>query len=231
MKVAVINFSGNVGKSTIGKHLLQARIPNAEYIAVETLNADEGSDETVRGKDFGILQEQIQLIDDAVIDVGASNVEDFVKLMQHYRGSHVDFDYFVVPAVKDSKQIRDTIATNSALNAMGVPTKKIRVVFNMLDFDETVESAFFPLIEYHKDKKNFTLRTDAAIIFSELYQKLRSYNLTIPELLADNTDYKAKLREAKDQAEKERAVAMISMRRLAISAKENLDTVYATISK
>ena len=42
MKIAVINFSGNVGKSTVARHLLLPRIPGAELIAIESLNADEG---------------------------------------------------------------------------------------------------------------------------------------------------------------------------------------------
>lgn len=171
------------------------------------------------------------MVDEAVIDIGASNVEDFVKLMQQYRGSHEDFDYFVVPAVKESKQIKDTIATINALSKMGVPAKKIRVVFNKLESDETVEEAFYPLFAYHDDSKAFTIKPKAAIQFSELYHKLRTYRVTIEQLLTDETDYKAKLREAKDPEEKAQAAAMISMRRLAFSAKENLDAVYAAISK
>jgi len=42
MKIAVINFSGNVGKTTVARHLLLPRIRGAELIAVESLNADEG---------------------------------------------------------------------------------------------------------------------------------------------------------------------------------------------
>ena len=81
MKVAVINFSGNVGKSTVARHLLAPRLNNAEVIPVESINSD-GTDETaIRGKQFGELQEYLQTLDDAVIDIGASNVEDFVKLM------------------------------------------------------------------------------------------------------------------------------------------------------
>ncbi|MCE4351924.1 hypothetical protein LYZ86_22400, partial [Xanthomonas hortorum pv. cynarae] len=146
MKIAVINFSGNTGKSTVSKHLLYPRLKDAEYIAVESINADEGEGESVRGKQFGALQEQLLVIDSAVIDVGSSNVEDFVKLMRQYRGSHEDMDLFVIPAVKEAKQIKDTIATIQALAAMGVPAKKIRVVFNKLEADDTVEDAFYPLI-------------------------------------------------------------------------------------
>lgn len=234
MKVAVINFSGNVGKSTVAKHLLLPRIPDAEFITVESINSDEGDGEAVRGKQFGALQEQLLMIDAAVIDIGASNVEDFVKLMQQYRGSHEDFDLFVVPAVKEAKQIKDTIATIQALAAMGVPSKKIRVVFNKLETDETVEEAFYPLFAFHEDTKAFALKPKAVIHYSELYQKLRSYSTSIPELLADDTDYKAALREAKgkgDDEEMGRCAAMISMRRLAAHANENLDAVFTAVSK
>ena len=41
MKIAVINFSGNVGKSTVARHLLLPRIAGAELIAVESINSDE----------------------------------------------------------------------------------------------------------------------------------------------------------------------------------------------
>ncbi|RWA36895.1 StbB family protein [Xylella fastidiosa] len=231
MKVAVINFSGNVGKSTVAQHLLMPRMPDAEFVAVESINADEGDCEVVRGKQFGQLQEQLLMIDSAVIDIGASNVEDFMKLMQRYRGSHEDFDYFVVPAVKESKQIKDTIATISALSAMGIPAKKIRLVFNKLDADETVEEAFYPLFAYHEDSKAFTLKPKAAIEFNELYHKLRSHKVSITDLIADKTDYKAKLREVNSAEEKAHVAAMISMRRLAHAVKENLDVVYTTISK
>ncbi len=39
MKIAVINFSGNVGKSTVARHLLMPRVEGADLISVESLNA------------------------------------------------------------------------------------------------------------------------------------------------------------------------------------------------
>ena len=38
MKIAVINFSGNVGKTTVARHLLLPRIQGAELISVESVN-------------------------------------------------------------------------------------------------------------------------------------------------------------------------------------------------
>lgn len=231
MKIAVINFSGNVGKTTVSKHLLMPRMTSAVYFAVESINSgEEENDIAVRGKAFGALSEELLLIDDGVVDVGASNVEDFVKHMQQYRGSHADFDYFVVPVVKDAKQIKDTIATIQALNAMGVESKRIRVVFNKLESDEKVEDVFHPIFAFHDDKKMFTLKATAVIHENELYERLGRDKVSIHDVLNDGTDWKAKLKEAKDQAEKETIVRRISMGRLAQAANENLDTVFKAVT-
>lgn len=235
MKVAVINFSGNVGKSVVSKHLFHSRIPNAELICVESINSDEGDGETLRGKHFGQLQEQLLVMDDAIIDVGASNIEDFIKLMQQYRGSHEDFDLFVVPAVKDTKQTKDTIATIEALSAMGIPAKKIRVVFNRVESDDDFEDSFFPIIAFHADKKSFTLRDKAVIRYSEIYQRMRSFETDIPSLLQfEQQHYKNLLKEAlasKNEDAIDRAKSFVSLRRLAEDAKENLDSVFAALTK
>jgi hypothetical protein len=55
---------------------------NAQVFAVESINSDGTEDEAVRGKEFAELLESLAILDDAVIDVGASNVEDFVDLMR-----------------------------------------------------------------------------------------------------------------------------------------------------
>ncbi|MPW20781.1 hypothetical protein GCT13_28895 [Paraburkholderia sp. CNPSo 3157] len=81
-------------------------------------------------------------IGNAVVDVGASNVEDFLMLMQRYDGSHQDFDRFVVPTVYGSKQQVDTISTLQSLQAIGVPSSKIRVVFNMVDPKQDLVRSF-----------------------------------------------------------------------------------------
>jgi hypothetical protein len=128
MKVAVINFSGNVGKTTIAGYLLAPRIPQAPIFSVESLNIDASADgiavEKMRGRQFGDLQDQLLRQDHAIVDVGTSNIEDFMKRMQQYHGAHEDFDYFLVPVVKERKQQADTINTIRALASLGVPAEK-----------------------------------------------------------------------------------------------------------
>ena len=231
MKVAVINFSGNVGKSTVARHLLAPRLNNAEVIPVESINSD-GTDETaIRGKQFGELQEYLQTLDDAVIDIGASNVEDFVKLMKQYKGSHEDFDYFVIPTVPKNKQMRDTISTIDALADIGVPAKKIRLVFNMLEIDDVPERVFAGLFEYHTASKSFTLRPEAVIHVNDIYGKLKGAEQGIKDILNDPTDYKEKIKTAKDADEKLHFAQMVGIKRLAAGVTEELDAVFKTLFK
>ncbi len=231
MKVAVINFSGNVGKSTVARYLLAPRMNNAEIIPVESINSDGTDAVAIRGKQFGELQEYLQTVDDAVIDIGASNVEDFVKLMRQYHGSHEDFDFFVVPTVPAKKQQRDTISTIDALAALGVPAKKIRMVFNMVEVDDSPERIFDGLIEYQKAEKKFTLKPEAVIHTNDIYSKLKDSTTTIADILADQTDYKDKIKTAKDADEKLHFAQMVSVKRLAVGVTAELDTVFKALFK
>lgn len=230
MRIGVINFSGNVGKSTVAKHLLQPRV-GGQLIEVETFNQSEGGDMAIRGKNFGELQEYLQEVDEAIVDVGASNVDDFVKLMKQYHGSHEDFDYFVIPVVKEEKQQKDTIATIEALSALGIPAQKMRIVFNKLDTDDSVEDSFPAILNYVKSEKKCVARTDAAIVTSQVFEKLKPLQKTIEEILADTTDYRAKMKGVESDDEKAHCRAMISAQRLAYSANENLDAVYRSLFK
>jgi hypothetical protein len=231
MKVAVLSFSGNLGKTTIARHLLAPRMRNARIISVETINSDGSQDEAIKGKQFGELQEALALLDDAVVDVGASNIEDFIKLMAQYKGSHEDFDFFVVPTVPKSKQMRDTISTIDALAELGIPAKKIRLVFNMVEADELPGRIFAGIFEYHGSAKNFTLRPDAIIHTNDIYGKLKGADQGIRDILNDPTDFKEKIKMAKDSEEKLRFAQLLSIKRLAAGVTDELDDVFKVLFK
>ena len=54
MKIAIMNFSGNVGKTTVAAHLLKPRIPQAVVYSVESINtgADASGLEVEKLKDM-----------------------------------------------------------------------------------------------------------------------------------------------------------------------------------
>jgi hypothetical protein len=231
MKIAVINFSGNVGKSTISRHLLLPRLKDAELIPIETINSDGSDDEAMKGKQFGELLEGLALLDDAVIDIGASNVEDFINLMGQYKGSHEDFDLFVVPTVPKTKQQKDTISTIDALSQLGVPAKKIRLVFNMLELDETTEKSFPGLYQYHQEESKFTLNENCVIHQNDIYGKLKGAQQSIKEILQDKTDYKELIKKADNPEEKLHNAQLLAIKRLAAGVTEELDLVFKVLVK
>lgn len=227
----MINFSGNVGKSTLAQHMILPRVKDAVFIPVESINADDSEVESIRGKEFGELTDFLQMQDAAVVDVGASNVEDFVRLMKQFRGSHQDFDYYVIPTVKEKKQQKDTVATIEALSAIGVPASKIRLIFNKIEVDEKVESSFASIFAYHEAEKKFWLHPSAAIQDNEVFDRLKPLKMDVSSLVSDKTDYRAKITEAKDPNEKQSMVRMLSAQRLAHSANENFDAVFKLVFK
>lgn len=156
---------------------------------------------------------------------------NFVNLMKQYRGSHEDFDYYVVPTVAKNKQQRDTISTIDALSDIGVPAKKIRLVFNMVELDEQPERVFGGLFEYHGAEKTFTLNPKATIHVNDIYGKLKGSEQSIAEILNDPTDLKEQLKAATDADEKLRISRLIGVKRLAAGVTEELDAVFKALLK
>jgi hypothetical protein len=229
MKATIVNFSGNVGKSTIAKHLLAPRI-GTEVISVETINGDEGGTRVKAGQ-FDIIQEYLLDNDNAVIDVGASNIEQFMAAMLKYRSSHEDIDMFIVPVVPDLKQQADTMGTVDALAALGIPASKIKLVFNQVEYGEPVEQTFSALLAYAKAEKKCKVSPAAVIYRNELFTKTKELGVTVHQLVEDTTDYKEARKTAKTEEEKDRATQMLLAKRLAPTVHENLDSVYKALIK
>lgn len=235
MKVAVMNFSGNVGKTTVAGHLLKPRMGDAQIFSIESINAGADADglevEKMKGKKFGELVDELMPLDSAIIDVGASNVEDFLKLMQQYDGSHEEFDYFVVPVVKEKKVQSDTVNTIRALHKLGIDKKKIRMVFNKVEVDDSVEDEFAALFGLAQSEKSFIAKPEAVIYANEVFERLKAVGRSLGDITADETDYRAKLRQTTDEDEKELCIRMVALKRLAITANKNLDDVFKVLFK
>lgn len=233
MKVAVINFSGNVGKSTLAHHLLAPHMHDVQVLSVESINSDASANAAIRGKQYGDLLQALALMDNAVVDIGASHGEDLVNQMQLYRGSHEDFDFYVVPTVSKAKQQRDTISTIDALAKIGIAAQKIRLVFNMVEPDETPERMFSGLFEYHTNENKFTLNPMAVVVSNDIYDRVKGTGRTIRELSQCKTDWRAKraeAREAGDITGMEEGVDGQMNRDLAQTAQQNLAEVWKLIS-
>ncbi|CAG9235668.1 conserved hypothetical protein [Paraburkholderia tropica] len=230
MHIAVINFSGNTGKSTISDEVLAPRMPGAPVIRVESVNSGGRDVPTIRGDKFREIQEGVLTVTDSISDIGASNVEDYLEGLNSFAGSHEDLDFFVVPTVPDDKQMIDTIATISALaGEIGVPREKIRVVFNRVSQRETIEVQFAPIFSWHKKARLCEINAGAAITENEIYSLLHGTNSSVVAVAEDPTDYRAMIPGATAD-ERVHLARKVSLKRLAGAVKAEHDRVFSILT-
>jgi hypothetical protein len=229
MKMAVINFSGNVGKTTVARHLLVPRLPGAELVCVESINADDGQGQALRGRQFGELQEYLQTVDSVVVDIGASNVEDLLALMRKYRGSQEDFDCFVVPTVPALKQQQDTIATLVELAQLGVPVSRLKLVFNMVEDHADTARAFDTLLAFIAERPIAQADMRCCLGNNEIYERVKGAGVDIAALARDSTDYKALIAKARSTEDKLALAQRLATSRLASGVLPELDACFAAL--
>ena len=232
MKVAVISFSGNVGKTTIARHLLAPRMPGAKLVSIESINAGDAgtaNGHVIRGRQFGELQEYLQVIDDVVVDIGASNVEELLALMHRYRGSHEDLDYFIVPTVPAGKQQQDTVATLAELSRLGIPADKVRLVFNMVEDGTDLERVFDAVLAFLRVSPVARMSLDCRLGTNEIYGRVNGSGADLSALAADASDYKSLIAAAKDSSERLALAQRLATRRLASGVVPELDACFAAL--
>lgn len=148
-RVAVVNYSGNTGKTTIARVLLKMRMPDAEIISIEGSNADGLEDKNgqiVRATKFKQIHLALMHSPSLILDIGSTSLEETMNLISQMSGSHDDIDYFVVPVTKEVKIHRDSIKTVHQLLKLGVEPERIKVVFNKVGLTESVEDSFEAMI-------------------------------------------------------------------------------------
>lgn len=241
-KICVLNLSGNVGKSTLAVHLLAAFTPGAKVISVETINASNADNvesvevEELAASRFKEIFREVLINDDVIVDVGASNVANFMTEMTRFKSSVGEFDLIVVPTVPADKQQKDTIATIEWLSRLGVDGRKVRVVFNQYSTDslDPVELVYSQVAGYGMSdgKSKAVFEPHAIVAQNEIYELVKGTGKTIKELADDPTDWKEKRVEAKkagDMDGMEKAIDGQMHHDLAQTAQENLSHVHALL--
>lgn len=231
MRIAVVNYCGTVGKTTVSSHLLAPRVKGAEIIAVETINEtarDLGLEvEQMKGREFGDLFKLLLVKDSVIIDVGASNAEEFIGRMGKFDGSHQEIDYFVVPVTPGTREQKETIKTMKALSLVGVQPDRIRVLFNRVE--EDVAEEFPAIFGFAKQTRSCVANADAAIHESEVFNLLSEKRTTISAVMADETDYRTMIRtldREKEARKIQHAADMHAIRALAKAVHQQLDVTY-----
>lgn len=230
MKIVSLSYNGNVGKTTISVHLIRAHLPNAEIVAVESINesAKDLGLEVIQltGDAFREVYEQLLISEDLVVDVGASNVEDFIAGMVEFQDAHHEVDLFVIPVTPGLKEQKETIATYLALVRLGVDSAKIQVVLNRT---QSPEKDFEVLFKYKSANPEFRVDPRIAVKESSIFEQLGRSKRTLQAVLEDKTDYKAllvTLRDGSDTSKHKQYLAAHILRDQAQRVKVNLDRVF-----
>jgi len=235
MSIAIVNCSGNVGKTTVTRELLAPRLAHMSMRQVESINTDDSAGapvEVMIAARFDELHADLMRGTDFLVDIGASNVEEYLNRLDASTGSQEDYTCFVVPVEPESKQMKDTIKTINLLASLGVESNRIRLLLNKVELikseerDVTLRRYFGQIFELHKRAKTFTLHLDALVPRSDVFALAAAAGRTIHDIATDGIDYKAQLRDATSEAEKDRLVRLVALKRKALSIEPLLDQAF-----
>lgn len=227
MNIMIVNFSGNVGKSTLAKYLFQPRLNDCKIYSVESINENEHEGENIRGNALGEILDDMVNHDNCLLDIGSSNAETVVSLLTKYNNAHEDFDAFIIPVIAKKKVISDTVATAEALIGLGVPSEKIIIILNQIDIDTDIP---FQFNELKTQAAMGTLTFDEALQIPthDFFGRIAGTGKDFLDIITDEKDYAKIVRETpKDDAEAlADAVLMRALQRLASSLNKDFDIVF-----
>lgn len=234
MVFITVNINGGAGKSVFARHGIQRRNPGMRFLEIESINLapdiDEGVMVTLRGEQMPQVIREITLNRDLNIDLGASNTESFFEGLAQYEGTQESIDLFIIPVVPGEKEFADSVATVRTLAGLGVERERIRIVANKIR--RKPEDEVYKIIRFAEKERLCVFHPQAYILLSNIYDHLMRKRLTIDEAIADPTDYEALAQQAfenHDDAQMSQYMNRIMIRRLAPTAKRNLDQAYDAI--
>jgi hypothetical protein len=235
MKVVVTNIPGSVGKTMIASQIIAPKMPGVVLIAVESINetAEEGYGtevEKIAGEKFMKLYRQLMLIDDAIIDVGASNVVPFLDGFVKFADAQKEFDAFIVPTTSGTKEQKETIAMIETLAGLGIEANRIRIICNRVK--EDVEEEFSALFSYARNSGKCILSPESAVYETELLDMLQVRRISLQDLMNDTTDYRTMARSlgsSYDTKVRDGYTAMHVMKALSTGVCRNFDTVFESL--
>ncbi len=201
MRIAILNYSGNVGKTTIARDIFSYQLQDHELINIESVNNDGKETMVIRGEDGDQLYTEIMVNDDLILDIGSSNLEAFFRTSDKESEIIESMDIFVIPVTPEKKQQFDTIKTIQDLLKMKVKPGAIHVVCNQVIDDPMtpIEEVFDKIIE-GASRAKINLDTDNVIYKHDLYNS----GLSLREMIRTE-DFRAMMEEAKKAGDKEKA--------------------------
>ena len=128
MKIAVLNYSGNVGKTSIVNEVLKPNLPDYEVITIDSVNVSGKEKIVFRGEEADKIFTELLVQENAILDIGSSNLEQYFDSSNENNELLEYIDTFIVPIVPAIKQQNDSIKTIKDLIKFNIDPQKIFVV-------------------------------------------------------------------------------------------------------
>ena len=224
LNIAVVNNSGNVGKSTICDILLKPRLEGAQVVKVETINSDGTNDEKISAEQFEDVLNKMDEHDCSIIDVGSSNIENFLLKMQEFKSSHEDIDYFLVPVTPSNKQQVDSATTIQNLMTLGIEPERVKVVFNMANKKLAVTKEYAEFLS--GIPSGISLSEYPVVFESTVFDLLAKIDRQFLDVLNDKRDYRSLIRQSESKEERSILSFERSAHRLVNGFNDELDQAF-----
>ncbi|WP_274878640.1 StbB family protein [Vibrio harveyi] len=224
LNIAVVNNSGNVGKSTICDILLKPRLEGAQVVKVETINSDGTNDEKISAEQFEDVLNKMDEHDCSIIDVGSSNIENFLLKMQEFKSSHEDIDYFLVPVTPSNKQQVDSATTIQNLMTLGIEPERVKVVFNMANKKLAVTKEYAEFLS--GIPSGISLSEYPVVFESTVFDLLAKIDRPFLDVLNDKRDYRSLIRQSESKEERSILSFERSAHRLVNGFNDELDQAF-----
>lgn len=231
-KIAIMNNSGNVGKSTLANHLLFPRMENPELFRVETFNEDGSvAGEKIPAEEFDVIMTSfIGATGDVIADIGSSNIELFLdRLTNDYAGAHMFIDYFIIPTTTGTKEQRDTVNTINELLIMGVEAEKIKVIFNKANPKKLIRDQYPTFVETVTGLENDDWQSYPIVNETDLFKTLLRHGINYDDVANDDRDHLALSKKASSTAEKAKLQITLLFKLAYNSYHKNLDEAFSQL--
>lgn len=199
MKIVVTNLSGNVGKTVCSRDLLLYRCDGYKLVTIESINGDGTEETVITGDNHLEIFSQVLLEDDLILDIGSSNVEQFLITAKEEPEIIESIDLFIIPTTTGIKEQKDTVKTVLELLDFNVPSEKIKIIFNKVEKNDTIDNQFSSLIKA-LNKIDIEFDIELFINKHDLYSDDKSLN----NLISDR-DFKSEMIEAKNKGDADKA--------------------------